>query len=64
MVIPLTLAYKLNSVCNAVKTAGSQNGKRTKINHKRSITLYIVGVKRMYAIYRNKLWRLLLFALS
>ena len=56
--IPLTLAYKLNNVCNAGHQPAVQNsvcipyGKRTKINYKVSVTLYLVYVKWYNSIYR------------
>lgn len=54
----LTLAYKLDNVCNASfsrhtnHTVCNPKGIRTKINYTGIITLYIVFVKQMYSIYR------------
>lgn len=54
----LTLAYKLDNVCNASfsrhtnHTVCNPKGIRTKINYKGIVTLYIVFVKLIYSIYR------------
>lgn len=54
----LTLAYKLDNVCNASfsrhtnHTVCNPKGIRTKINYNGIIPLYIVCVKPLYAIYR------------
>lgn len=62
MEIPLTLIYKLNSVCNADKILQIPVGECTKINYKMSITLHYVCVKFIYTIYRymqrlyHKIW--------
>lgn len=56
--IPLTLKYKLNSVCNATAYRDTDifvcnpARIRTKINYMVSITLYIVAVKNINTIYR------------
>lgn len=56
----LTLAYKLNNVCNASfsrhtnHTVCNPKGIRTKINYKGIITLYIDVVKCNDTIYRNQ----------
>lgn len=56
----LTLAYKLNNVCNASfsrhtnHTVCNPKGIRTKINYKGIIPLYIDVVKRVDTIYRNQ----------
>lgn len=55
----LTLAYKLNNVCNASfsrhtnHTVCNPKGIRTKINYSEIIPLYIDDVKSMNAIYRK-----------
>lgn len=55
----LTLAYKLNNVCNASfsrhtnHTVCNPKGIRTKINYNGIIPLYIDVVKKCNAIYRN-----------
>lgn len=55
----LTLAYKLNNVCNASfsrhtnHTVCNPKGIRTKINYSEIIPLYIDVVKPMDAIYRK-----------
>lgn len=60
--IPLTLKYKLNSVCNAIAYRYTDIFVcnpvriRTKINYKVSITLYIVAVKNINTIYRVLEW--------
>jgi hypothetical protein len=54
----LTLAYKLDNVCNASfsrhtnHTVCNPKGIRTKINYNGIIPLYIVYVKLLYPIYR------------
>lgn len=54
----LTLAYKLDNVCNASfsrhtnHTVCNPKGIRTKINYNGIIPLYIVCVKPLYAVYR------------
>lgn len=54
----LTLAYKLDNVCNANfsrhtnHTICNPKGIRTKINYTNIITLYIVLVKFSNSIYR------------
>lgn len=56
----LTLAYKLNNVCNASfsrhtnHTVCNPKGIRTKINYKGIIPLYIDVVKNDNTIYRNQ----------
>ena len=55
----LTLAYKLNNVCNASfsrhtsHTACNPGGIRTKINYNGIVPLHIDVVKKINAIYRN-----------
>lgn len=55
----LTLAYKLNNVCNASfsrhtnHTVCNPKGIRTKINYNEIIPLYIDVVKLINAIYRK-----------
>ena len=62
-VIPLTLQYNLNNVCNAsfsrhtdLSACRPRMGSRTKINYSVSITLYIVVVKENTPIYSTR-WR-------
>lgn len=56
----LTLAYKLNNVCNASfsrhtnHTVCNPGGIRTKINYNGIVPLYIEYVKQISTIYRNQ----------